>query len=365
MIPNPFIKPSDDLFEPNRRLIIKKHFDVKKIKRIVVRGIDPLGDVAIGSAFFREVRRLFPDAFIVVILSSHAAQWMEHCPYVDEVRVFSKKQQWKMVRVLRREKYDLALLLTGNLRSALMAYFAGIPNRVGFDTDGRGSLLTVRLSMELHNRYRGENHFDLLRAIGLQPENVFARECWIGEKERAEAADIFARHGLHQDQELFAFNPFSRIAIRQWDNKNWTDLLSKIQQQGIQPVMFVGPGEAQEGQALSRKWGFDKIPVIEEHLLLTVAMLEKFRWVVGVDSGFIHMALAVNMPHVIAIFGLLPTNSSFPVNDFRHKSLIKSTLPCAPCYLYKRSDRCFNDVKCMKELTAEDVLLAMGELAAK
>jgi len=159
MIPYPFIKPSDDFFEPNQRLKIKKHFDVSKISKILIRGIDPLGDIAIASAFYRETRRLFPQAYIAVMVSPHAAQFLKHCPYIDEVIIFEKKQQWQHIQQLKQQQFDLALLQTGNLRAALMAYLAGIPNRVGFDSDERGFLLTVQLSCELQNRYRGEDHF--------------------------------------------------------------------------------------------------------------------------------------------------------------------------------------------------------------
>lgn len=363
MIEKNGIKPSANYFEPQKRLKIKRHFDVFSIRRVVIRGIDPLGDVAIGSAFFREARRLFPDAYILVLVGRGSSQYLEHCPYVDEVRIFSKENQWDQIRRLRKEKFDLIFLLTGNLRAALMAYLAGIPNRVGYDTDGRGLLLTVRLSNELHDRYRGENHFDLLRAIGLEPENVFQRECWVTQKERKLADGIFSQYQIDQNAELIAFNSFARADMRRWDEKNWIDLLSNLQGRHIQPVMFVGPNETQEAQLFLTKLRLENIPVIEEHLLITAAMLEKFKWVVGVDSGFIHLALAVNKPHVIAIYGLLPPASSFPTHDERHQGLIKAELSCAPCYLYKGSDQCFNDLKCMKDLTSEDVLDAMESLA--
>lgn len=359
MITQPFIKPSDDFFEPRQRLKIQKHFDVNSIKKIVIRGIDPLGDMAIGTAFFREVRQCFPNAHILNLVSEHASQWVENCPYIDEVRVFSKKAFWPAVKQLREEQHDLIFLLTGNLRAALLAYFAGIPNRIGFDSDGRGPLLTVRLHQELHSRYRAEDLFDMLRAIGFSPDGVFQREYWLSEKERVEAEAVFQKHSIDTHKELMAFNPFARDDMRRWDSKNWIDLLTQLQQKGVQSVMFVGPNETRQAQSLLDEWHLTDIPVIEENLLVTAAMLEKFEWVVGADSGFIHMALAVDKPHVIGIFGVMPPVSCFPVQDPRHQAVIKSSLPCAPCYLYKGSDTCFNELKCMKELSAEEILSAM------
>jgi len=360
MIPSPYIKPSDDFFEPNQRLKIKKHFDVAQVSKILIRGIDPLGDIAIGSAFYRETRRLFPNAYIAVMLSAHAAQFLKHCPYIDEVIIFDKKQQWQHIKQLKAQQFDLALLLTGNLRAALIAYLAGIPNRVGFDTDGRGFLLTVQLSCELHNRYRGENHFDLLRAIGLNPQGVFKREVWLTEEEHGLAAKQWQPLAESVEQEILAFNPFARVQNRRWSGQNWQKLLQSVLKKGIFPVMFVGPNETEEAKQLLTAWGLSEIPVVEAHLMITAAMLKWVKWVVGTDSGFIHLALAVNKPHVIAIYGLLPVNSSFPIYDKHHKGLIADHLPCAPCYLYKASDQCFNKSKCMKEITAEQVERTMS-----
>lgn len=65
------------------------------------------------------------------------------------------------------------------MRTALMAFFGGIPNRTGYDTGGRGKLLTIQLHQAFQNRYRAENHFDLLRAIGFSPKLPFERECFL------------------------------------------------------------------------------------------------------------------------------------------------------------------------------------------
>lgn len=364
MIQEPFIKPSDDFFEPRQRLKIKKHFDVSQIKKIVIRGIDPLGDMAIGTAFFREVRDCFPNAHILNLVSEHASQWMKNSPYVDEVRVFSKKEFWPAVKQLKAEQHDLIFLLTGNLRAALMAYFAGIPNRIGFDSDGRGALLTVQLHQELHSRYRAEDLFDQLRALGFSPKEVFKRETWLSEQHHHGAAVAFEHYGIDSNVELMAFNPFARDDMRRWDGKNWQLLLNKLQQKNIQPVMFVGPNETEEANTLLASWQVKGVPVVEQDLLVTAAMLEQFKWVVGADSGFIHMALAVDKPHVIGIFGVMPPISCFPIHDKKHKAVIKNSLPCAPCYLYKGSDECFNELKCMRELTADEVLSAMDEVRA-
>lgn len=361
-----FLKPHTDFFEPRQRLKIKHHFDVGSIKKIVIRGIDPLGDMAIASSFFREVRRFFPNAHILNLASSHALQWMEHCPYVDETRVLSSnlplRKTLRLAKELKQEQYDLAFLMSGNIHAAIFAFLAGIPNRIGYDSDGRGFLLTVKLHQEFHSRYRGEDNFDFLRALGFQPSGLYKRECWLTNNERAEAIKVYARNGIKPQQTLLGFNPFSKDPLRQWDGENWRAFLQTMKNQGCIPIAFVGPNESKKAKKLVSLWGHNDVIVIEETLLVTSAMLEFVDWVVAVDSGFMHMALAVGKPRVIGIYGLLPAVSSFPIFDSHHKSLLKEELFCAPCYMYRGSDKCFNDSQCMKALTSQDVFKAMHSM---
>ena len=45
------IKIDCDFFEPNQRVTIKKEFDLDKVEKILVQGIDQLGGLAQSSPF--------------------------------------------------------------------------------------------------------------------------------------------------------------------------------------------------------------------------------------------------------------------------------------------------------------------------
>ncbi|HNB60912.1 MAG TPA: glycosyltransferase family 9 protein, partial [Phycisphaerales bacterium] len=75
-------------------------------------------------------------------------------PLVDEFHVERSKGVMgpKVVASrIRPRRYDAALLLTNSFSTALITRLAFIPRRVGYDRDGRGLLLTHRLTPRLRN----------------------------------------------------------------------------------------------------------------------------------------------------------------------------------------------------------------------
>jgi ADP-heptose:LPS heptosyltransferase len=352
------IKPSLEFFEPNQRLTIKKEFEINNVEKILIQGIDQLGGLAMSSPFFRELRLAFPNAYIVNLVGSLTYGIMKNCPYIDEVWLFKKKESFKVANKIRKEKFDLTFLAAGSFRAALIAYLGKIPNRVGFDNDGTGRLLTVQLHMPLHSRYRPENMFDMLRAIGISPQGVYDREVWVSDAD-IEYGVNWAREWKPNGEKIFAFNPFSTDPKRRWTNEGWIELLRGLKTLTIKPIMMVAPNEVEDSKVLLNQWQMDTIPVQTHSVTNTASVLEHVDFVMGPESGFIHVALAAKKPHVMALFNVLPPKSTFPVHDKRHIGLIRNELPCAPCYLYKFKDVCPNDLVCMKQISAQQVLDAI------
>ena len=59
--------------------------------------------------------------------------------FADEVIFYQTKPSWKIGLSLRPKKFDCAILLQNAFEAAWIAWLAGIPNRIGYNRDGRGS----------------------------------------------------------------------------------------------------------------------------------------------------------------------------------------------------------------------------------
>src|SRR5260221_1133155 len=114
-----------------------------------------VGDLVMATPALRGIRRHFPHAEIVAILRPYVAGVLEGLDLVDRLLLAGSPrgagspelagtatESWDFARRLRAERFDLALLLPNSFRSAFLAWIAGARQRVGFDRNGRGWLLT-------------------------------------------------------------------------------------------------------------------------------------------------------------------------------------------------------------------------------
>jgi ADP-heptose:LPS heptosyltransferase len=112
-------------------------------RRILVRGVNWLGDAVMTTPALQRLRERFPEARITLLAPSKLADlWSGH-PAVDEVITFDVTESaLKVGGKLRTGKYDLGLALPNSPRAALELWLGGIPRRVGYAGSGRALMLT-------------------------------------------------------------------------------------------------------------------------------------------------------------------------------------------------------------------------------
>jgi heptosyltransferase-2 len=86
-----------------------------------------------------------------------------------------------------------------------------------------------------------------------------------------------------------------------------------------------------------------------------MAVLSQCVLVITNDSGPMHIAAALNVP-IAAIFGPTDHTTTSPLGE--NNILIRKDVPCSPCLLR----HCPTDHRCMKEISADDVLEAARSL---
>ena len=311
-------------------------------KKILVMRYRFIGDTILTVPFLRNLRRAEPDAFIAWMVAPGSSEVVKGIPYVDELiywdpvtihadsrgthRTLASKLAF--FKELRSRHFDKVYVLKRSFSSALLAWLSGAKDRVGFDTEGRGFLLTGRVPYH-HDQHEVQNFLDVLRADGV-PVADDNLEAWISAEEQQFADRFLKEAGVTPDDLVIGIHPFAANPPRAWHLDNFTELARRLQEHySARIIFFGGPGDR---EALPGIKGALSQPPIEAvgvtTLRQTMALLNRCRLLVCNDSGIMHLAASLQVP-LVALFGpQSPVKFGPWGNNCR---VVYSTFPCSPC----------------------------------
>ena len=150
-------------------------------QRILIRGVNWLGDAVMTMPALQRFREAHPYAHITLLTSEKLADlWKNHAALNEVLAFQSGETVFQVARRLRQVRYDLALVLPNSPRSALEAFLGRIPQRVGFARPWRNRLLTQAVppraeAVPMHKRTTAE----IKRLIASAECGVRSAECGV------------------------------------------------------------------------------------------------------------------------------------------------------------------------------------------
>jgi heptosyltransferase-2 len=326
-------------------------------RRFIVLRYRYLGDTILSVPFFRQLRQAYPEATIDAMLASDSADLLRLCPYINDIHLVSKNW-WANVGQLRQGSYDTAFVLKRSFSSAAMAWAAGIPRRIGFNTEGRGFFLTHRVPYA-QQRHERDCFLDLLPAAPapIHDDDVLLEAWWPAEANEAAAARLALappNSSAHVGIVLGSSNP-----AKQWPLAHWAQYI-KHRWEATPHLCFHALGGPQDvplaatlrlllGSETQRAYWADHTGQTSLYELL--ALMQRMDAVVGVDSGPMHLAAAVGVP-VTVLFGPMDPGKWAPISPLP-VTIHTQPLACRPCHL---KIPCPHDFACMQTLAPAALL---------
>ncbi len=143
--------------------------------KILIRGVNWIGDAVITMPSIRAVRRAFPGAHISLLVKPWVADIFKENPYINDIILYDESfkgiaGKFRLAKKLRRQKFDIAILLQNAFDAALIAWLAGIPERVGYSRDFRGFLLTkaIHVAKDTLSQHQVYYYLNLLKSMGIE-----------------------------------------------------------------------------------------------------------------------------------------------------------------------------------------------------
>ena len=338
------------------------------IHRLVVRGPNWLGDAVMCEPALSRLRMIFPQAEITLLVKPAIADLLAHHPAVNRTLVYDDRGRhaglsgkWTLAGVLRRHRFDLAILFQNAFEAALISFLAGIPRRFGYATDGRSLLLTDPVAPPSRNdqRHQVEYYWDLLKSFGnhgsAPPPRLF-----VTPEESARMAQRLADAGIGPSDQVIGVNPGSTYGhAKRWVPDRYAEVVNRLLKDrqsdiaaGVGVAILGAKGEEQLGQEIAKQIKTRTV-VCSGHTTVRemMALVKRCQLFLTNDTGPMHVAAAFNVP-LVAVFGPTDWQTTSPYGA--DAKLVRQPVSCSPCLLRE----CPIDHRCMTGVTVDQVYAA-------
>ncbi len=304
--------------------------------RILVVRLGSMGDVIHALPAVASLKHSFPHSRLSWVIKPRWAPLLEGNPFVDEIIPFNRSAREILAtrRLLRTERFDLAVDLQGLIQSALVAASARADKIVGLArTQARESFAAMFYSSAVRTTavHRVDRYLELVSAAGassllrtfpLPPGNP---------------------EGTLPEGPFVLACPLAGWGSKQWPMTHYAELAGLLNI----PLVVNGPPDA-----------FDALRHIDGaqvHLSGLEGLIDATRRaqaIVGVDSGPVHLAAALGKPGV-AIYGPTDPASHGPYGGTLH--VLRSSTAITS---YKRRAA---DAGSMRAVSATEVIEALND----
>ena len=335
--------------------------------RIIVRCPNWVGDVVMATPAFRALRENYPAAHLALVLKPYVQPILHGAPWFNELVPYEGRglgNFWRLVRRLRRERFDLAVILPNSFRSALEAYLGGARRRFGYDRRYRGILLTDPIAppRDAKGRFVPRNMVDYYLTIcqHLGCQNLSQREeLFVTEECQRRADDLLDKHGIGPEAKLVGLNPGGAFgSSKLWPADCFAAVADALAERtNFRIILFGSPAERPILEAVAKGMQHEAIlPEPGELDLDTLKpLVRRCSLLVTNDTGARHFAVAFDVP-VVTIMG--STSPLYTNANMERQIVVRVDVDCGPC----QKKACTTDHRCMKLITPEMVLAAADTL---
>jgi heptosyltransferase-2 len=321
-----------------------------------------LGDVVLTTPLLAQLAKRGP---VDIVVTPAAATVLANHPALREIIVYDKRGAasglfglLSLARRLRGNQYDAAFLAQGSLRSAVLAWAAGIESRSGFVTSSGRILYSKRVPYrdDLHHAAR---LLMLARPNGREPsKGELQPSLFPGEPERRAVDALLAANGVNEQERLIVLAPGSVWATKRWPF--YPELATQLAREG-RIVITGGPDDAAVAADITAVVPSAVNAAGKLSLLASAELIGRAAVIVTNDSAPQHLASAMGTP-TVAIFG--PTVPDFGFGPLAPRSIVLGLddLACRPCDRHGPQKCPLGHHNCMRALGVESVVEATNSL---
>ena len=322
--------------------------------KILVVAPSWIGDTILAQPLLTLLKRQHPAARIEVLAADWAAPLLARMAEVGAVisspfahGEFSFSARYALGRRLASADFSHAYVLPNSWKSALVPFFAGIPQRIGYQGEARYGLLTERHRLDAATRPQLVQRYAEL--AGPLPDELPRPAL------RSTPAQQWAVRralGLPENVAPVILCPGAEYGpAKRWPTWHFATLARYIASPE-NPVWILGSAhDVALGEQIVQASGGVAINLCGQTTLdQAIDLIATAHAVVTNDSGLMHVAAALDRP-LVALYGSSSPSYTPPLSPTAH--IVWQQLPCSPCF---KRECPLGHLDCLNGLKPETVL---------
>ncbi len=319
-----------------------------------------IGDSVMAQALFSRLKEHHPECVIDVLAPSwvlplflrmeEVRQTLENPFAHGQLRLKERFLLGKNLRGL----YDVAYVLPNSFKSALIPFFAQIPQRIGFVGEARYGLLNRLHRLDKKALPKMVERFARLADDPYAP--LFNN--FVFPHLRAEKPDsIFQKLNLTPpSQGVVVFCPGAEFGMaKRWPSPHFAELAKMLQKEGLDVWLLGSKKDFELAEFISQNSAALNL-CGKTTLLEAIDLISFSQAVVCNDSGLMHVASALNRP-LVALYGSSSPQFTPPLNP--RAEIISLNLTCSPCF---QRECPLKHLDCLQKIAPQQVLNALTKI---
>lgn len=291
-------------------------------KRVLILALSGIGNFLMQSPVFAGIKKAHPNWHITVWVTPRGTKELaENDPNTDAVIEAPSKQSLsdhlKLLHRLRREKFDIAIMLSPGqlIKGALYMFLTGIPVRIAhqypFRSNSSSSFLLTHSIPEDPSLHDTEQNLALLKLLEIPyplPPTHYSLS--IPSPAIQKGQELYSQLNIPPGKIIIGLHPGSARGFewKRWPVENFIIVAKTlIEKHNAFILIFGGLDEKEAAQQLATNLKPNAALINTPSLLITTALIQHCKLFISNDSGLMHLAAAAGVT-TLGLFG--PTNET-------------------------------------------------------
>lgn len=323
-------------------------------RKILLIRLDNIGDVILITPLIKNLKKLFPNAKIDVLVKNSTAPILKKNPYINKIfrltppwfarrkeNSYDLKKTWGVIKNLRKEEYDLGFELRGQINNLALLALIAPKFKIGYSLKGGSFILDLSCYPNQIHEVDKNNYLleSFLRKIKVKiPRLEREPEVFVGKTDIKKTQKIFEKNRFN-----IVIHCSSAWSYRNYPPKLFAKVINKLVRRKKDSFFSLLTNKSEQKTAkeilehLEEKSKKNTKIINNLSISQLIAFLSECDLFIGNDSGPAHISAALGKKTIV-LFGPQDPKRFGPIG--KNVRIIYKKVPCSPCRQEKMKDGC-------------------------